>query len=60
MASYIYFERFLLLNWAKTDVNFMNKIKELVSSGKIDAAITLCENDNSPVSRLIQKNISYR
>ena len=32
----------------------MNKIKELVSSGKIDAAITLCENDNSPVSRLIQ------
>ena len=59
MASYIYFERlFAIKAAAKTDVNFMNKIKELVSSGKIDAAITLYENDNSPVSRLIQKGIS--
>jgi biopolymer transport protein ExbB len=59
IASYIYFERlFAIKAAAKTDVNFMNKIKELVSSGKIDAAITLCENDNSPVSRLTQKGIS--
>ena len=59
VASYIYFERLFAIKAAsKVDPNFMNQIKESVSSGKVDAAKMLCAQHNSPVSRLINKGIS--
>ena len=54
VASYIYFERIFAIKAAsKIDTNFMNQIKDHVSSGKIDSAQVLCAQVNSPVSRLI-------
>ena len=59
VALYIYFERlFTIKSASKVDPNFMNEIKDHVSSGKIEAAKLLCAQENSPVSRLIQKGIS--
>ena len=59
VASYIYFERlFAIKSVSKVDPNFMNQIKDHVASGKIDAAKILCAQENSPVSRLIDKGIS--
>ncbi len=59
VASYIYFERLFAIKAAsKVDPNFMNQIKENVSSGKVEAAKILCAQQNSPVSRLIDKGIS--
>ena len=59
VALYIYFERLLAIKEAsKVDSNFMNQIKDYVSSGKIDSAQNLCSQANSPVSRLISKGIS--
>jgi biopolymer transport protein ExbB len=59
VACYIYFERlFAIKSASKVDPNFMNQIKDHVSSGKIDAAKMLCAQVNSPVSRLINKGIS--
>ncbi len=59
VASYIYFERLFAIKAAsKIDTNFMNQIKDYVSNGKIDSAQVLCEQANSPVSRLISKGIS--
>ena len=59
VALYIYFERLFTIKAAsKVDPNFMNEIKDHVSSGKIEAAKLLCAQENSPVSRLIQKGIS--
>lgn len=58
-AMYIYFERvFVLKSASKVDSDFMNKIKDNIASGKIDAAKDLCHEANSPVSRLIEKGIS--
>jgi len=58
-AIYIYFERLFAIKAAsQIDSNFMNQIKDHVSNGKIDSAQTLCEQVNSPVSRLINKGIS--
>lgn len=58
-ATYIYFERLFAIKAAsKIDVNFMNQIKDHVSHGKIDSALILCAQVNSPVSRLIGKGIS--
>ncbi len=59
VAVYIYFERIFAIKAAsKMDRNFMNQIKDHVSSGNIPAAKTLCVAQNTPVSRLTEKGIS--
>ena len=59
VSLYIYFERFFAIKAAsKVDKNFMNQIKDFVTNGRLDAAITLCEKTNSPIARLIEKGIS--
>ncbi|WP_439153155.1 MotA/TolQ/ExbB proton channel family protein [Winogradskyella sp.] len=59
VATYIYFERIFAIKAAsKVDSNFMNQIKDHVSNGKIDSAQMLCAQQNSPVSRLIEKGIT--
>lgn len=58
-AIYIYFERLFAIKAAsKVDANFMNQIKDHVSNGKMDSALMLCAQVNSPVSRLISKGIT--
>ncbi len=58
-ALYVYFERIMAINAAsKIDVSFMNRIRENILAGKIDAAKMLCAQTNSPVARLIEKGIS--
>ncbi|MCF6182838.1 MotA/TolQ/ExbB proton channel family protein [Lutibacter sp.] len=59
IALYIYFERFFTIRKAtKTDSDFMNKIRDYVSSGKIESAKILCAQVNSPAARLVEKGIS--
>ena len=59
IAIYIYFERLFAIKAAsKIDSNFMNQIKDNVSSGNIEGAKILCAQTNSPVARLTAKGIS--
>ncbi len=59
VAVYIYFERLFAIKAAsKYDESFMQKIRENVASGKIEAAKILCAQTNSPVARLTEKGIS--
>lgn len=59
VALFIYFERlFAIKSASKVDKTFMFKIKESISSGKLDAAKMLCMQSNTPVGRLIEKGIS--
>ncbi len=59
IALYIYFERFFTIKAAtKTDSDFMNKIRDHVSHGKIESAKVLCAQVNSPAARLVEKGIS--
>lgn len=59
VAVYIYFERlFAIKSASKMDRNFMNQIKDHVSSGNIAAAKVLCTQQGTPVSRLTEKGIS--
>jgi biopolymer transport protein ExbB len=59
VAIYIYFERLFAIKAAsKIDSNFMNQIKDNVSSGNIEGAKILCAQTNSPVARLTAKGIS--
>ena len=59
VAVYIFFERYLAINKAKNiDLNFMNRIRDYIMDGKIDAAKSLCHATDNPVARMIEKGIS--
>tara|TARA_B100000809_G_scaffold237763_1_gene257835 strand:- start:1428 stop:2117 length:690 start_codon:yes stop_codon:yes gene_type:complete len=59
VSLYIYFERFFAIKTAtKVDKDFMNQIKDYVANGNLEAAKSLCENVDTPVSNLIGTGIS--
>lgn len=58
VAVYIFVERyFAIRKAAKTDENFMNRIKDYIHDGKIDSALALCQSTDSPIARMIEKGI---
>ncbi|MBS3774176.1 MAG: MotA/TolQ/ExbB proton channel family protein [Bacteroidales bacterium] len=58
VAIYIFIERyFAITNAAKTDINFMNKIKDYIHDDKVESALTLCQTLDNPVARMIEKGI---
>jgi biopolymer transport protein ExbB len=58
IAIYIFLERFLTINRAsKEDKNFMNNIRDFIHNGRVDSALALCKNNNSPIARMIEKGL---
>lgn len=59
VAAYIFIERFYVIKRAsKEDTNFMNRIKDYIHDGKVEAALALCKSTDSPSARMIEKGIS--
>lgn len=59
IAVYIFIERYFAIKKAQNvDINFMNRIRDYIMDGKIEAAKNLCETTDNPVSHMIQKGIS--
>ncbi len=59
LAIYLFIERLVTLKQAsKEDNTFMNRIKDYIYEGKIDAAKKLCHDTDSPISRMVEKGIS--
>ncbi|HEY5470469.1 MAG TPA: MotA/TolQ/ExbB proton channel family protein [Bacteroidales bacterium] len=59
VAAYIFIERYYVIKKAtKEDVNFMNRIKDYIHDGKIDAAVALCKSTDSPSARMVEKGIT--
>jgi len=59
IAVYIIIERIIGINKsAKEDPSFMNRIKDYIFDGKIDSAINLCRQTDSPTARMIEKGIT--
>lgn len=59
VALYIFVERYIVIKKAaKPDVNFMNRIKDYMHDGKVDAALQLCRSTDSPAARMIEKGIT--
>lgn len=58
-AIYLFVERWLTIRKAgKIDPNFMANIKDMVSNGNIDGAKKLCQRNETPIARMIEKGIS--
>lgn len=59
MTIYVLIERTLVINKAgREDSSFMNRIKDYIHDGKIDAALALCRNTDTPSARMVEKGIS--
>jgi biopolymer transport protein ExbB len=59
LAIYVFIERYMAIKKAsKRDINFMNRIKDYIHDGKIDAALGLCRSTDIPETRMIEKGIS--
>jgi biopolymer transport protein ExbB len=59
VALYIFIERYVVIKQAaKEDVNFMNRIKDYMHDGKVDAALQLCRSTNLPAARMVEKGLT--
>ena len=57
-AIYIFVERFIAIRKAShIDHNFMNRIRDFIYEGRMDAAVNLCKSTDTPIARMIDKGI---
>lgn len=60
ISIFIFVERFRVIRRASSiDVDFMNKIKDLMYENKIDLALKLCRGTDKPVARMVEKGIEH-
>ncbi len=58
IAVYIFIERYLAIKKAsQDDKNFMNNIRDFMHNGRLDSALSLCRNNDSPIARMIEKGL---
>ena len=56
---FIFIERLVVLKSAtKEDKSFMDRIRDYIHEGKIDSAVNLCRETDTPASRMVEKGIS--
>lgn len=54
----IFVERYITIRKAsKTESNLMLQIKQYIHDGRLDNAIALCKNNNSPLARMLEKGL---
>jgi biopolymer transport protein ExbB len=57
-AIFVFFERMIAIrNASKIDPNFMNIIRDNITTGNITSARALAKNTNNPVARIIDKGL---
>jgi biopolymer transport protein ExbB len=58
IAVYIFIERYLTIKKAsQDDKHFMNNIRDFIHNGRLDSALALCRNNESPIARMIEKGL---
>lgn len=58
IAVFIFVERFFVLRATQQkDVNLMNRIKDNIHDGKVESALALCQAQDSPEARMLEKGI---
>lgn len=59
LSIYVLIERTLVIRKARQeDATFMNRIKDYIHEGKVDAALALCRKTDTPAARMVEKGIS--
>lgn len=59
VAVYIFVAKYLQIRAAaKQDKHFMARIRDYIAEGKVDSAIKLCQETDTPAARMVEKGIS--
>lgn len=59
LSIYVLIERTLVIRKAQEeDATFMNRIKDYIHEGKVNAALGLCRKTDTPAARMVEKGIS--
>jgi len=59
LSIYFFVERYMTIRRAsKIDPSFILQVKDLVNSGNLKGAKSLCERTNSPYARIVEKGVS--
>ncbi len=59
VVIFIFVERFLAIRKAsKIAPNFMNRLRDLICDGKIEAALRMCKKSDTPIARMMEKGIT--
>ena len=59
VSIYIFFERLFAINRAnRQDKSFMDRIKDFIHRGDVDQALKLCQDTDTPYSRMIEKGVT--
>lgn len=54
----IFIERYLTIRKAsKSDTNLLFQVRQNVKDGRLESAIALCKNNNSPLGRMLEKGL---
>ena len=58
-ACYIFIERLVVIKQAtQEDKSFMDRIRDYIHEGKIDSALNLCKQTDTPSAHMIEKGIT--
>ena len=58
IGIYIFIERYIIISRAsREDSHFMNNIRDFMHNGRLDSALSLCQNTNTPIARMIEKGL---
>lgn len=59
VALFIFFERYIAIYKAgKINSKLLKNLREHIRDGKIDSAFSLCQKENTPTARMIEKGIT--
>lgn len=60
LSIYLFTVKFLEIRRAgKKDDSFMDRIKDYIQMGRVDSALNLCKQRNTPSARMIQKGLTH-
>lgn len=58
MGLVIFVERYLTIRKAsKDEMNLMMQVKQSIKSAKLDSALAICRNSNTPLGRMLEKGL---
>ena len=58
LGIYIFIERYIMIGRASSeDSEFMDNIRDFMHIGRIDSALSLCRDNNTPLARMIEKGL---
>ena len=58
LGIYIFIDRYIgIIRASKEDADFMNNIRDFMHNSRLDSALSICKNNNTPIARMVEKGL---